>query len=128
MTVDFGPTLNALLALVGPVLAATAAVLARAIIQHFNLKNNAVLSARITDAASRGAGVAFHMLQTGAASLDKVTIHNTAIAAGANYVATALPDAIASLGVSSDTLAAMVKGELGKLLAVNAAPAPGAKP
>ena len=125
MTVNFGPLANSILAILGPVLTAVAAVLARAIIQRLGVQNNAALANQITEAATRGAGVAFHMLQTtvAGAGVDRVAIHNVAIATGANYVAAALPEAIKNLGVSPDTIAGMVRGELGKLLAAYTPPA-----
>jgi len=74
------------------------------------------INSTVLRAVARGAGVAYLALleeRRGTGGLPQ------AIAQGASYVEARVPDYLGKLGITSDRLDGMVRGELGKLLAAD---------
>lgn len=65
----------------------------------------------------RGAGVGYDYLASRSTGMDAETARRNAFAAALAYVETAGPTFIRSLGVQSDVVEGMVRGELGQLFA-----------
>lgn len=119
MHVDLAATVSLALTFAAAVLPVIAAAGAKFAIRYLGVQGNAALVKEITDAASRGAGLAYHLLAVESAGIGDVTVHNVALARGANYVMQSAPAALQALGVTPDHVADMVRGELGKLLAAH---------
>lgn len=115
--------LEALLAPLVPfaaaVIAAVLGVVARAVVRHLGLQANAVLAGLVDTAVKRAAGLAYSFMLAEASHIGDQSTHNIAIAKAVGYVTAALPDTLAKLGLTPDSVAAMVSAELGRLLAVD---------
>lgn len=119
MHVDLAALVGLALTFAATVLPVVAAAGAKFAVRYLGVAGNAALVKEITDAASRGAGLAYHILAVESAGVGDVAIHNVALARAANYVTQSAPAALAALGVTPDHVADMVRGELGKLLAAH---------
>ncbi len=95
---------------IGVVLPAVAAWLAPHIKQKW-------LREALIGVVRRGAGVGYDYLASRSAGMDPATARRNAFAAAINYVETAGPAYIRALGVQSDVVEGMVRGELGQLFA-----------
>ena len=87
--------------------------------QHLTLMQGATLVRTVTDFVSRSAGLTYQVLASACGSVGSVTLTNTAVAHGLQYVMQSMPDALKRLGVTPDHVGTMVTAELGKLLAVD---------
>jgi hypothetical protein len=115
----WGEVLQPILPLVSVVLTVLVGWLTREIVNHTALKNNAILAGKVQDAATRAAGIAYNVIVAQASHINDQPVRNVALAQGVAYLNTMLPDTLKVLGVTPDKAAAMVEGELGKLLAAD---------
>lgn len=78
---------------------------------------NAFLRNMVIGATKRGAGVMYDYLASRSAGLDPEVAKARAFSAGLDYVKGGVSGAIASLNVSPETVANMLRGHFGDLLA-----------
>lgn len=82
---------------------------------------NKLLRDALIGATRRGGGIAYDYLAARSQGMDPETARREAFNAGVAYVHDAVPGFIAALGVKGATIDDMVRGELGQLLARDAA-------
>ena len=121
MTVDFSPIANALVSLAAIVVTTAAPILIAAMLRRFKWANNADLEKSLDAAANAAAGAAYKFAaeRINDGGLKNVAIHNAALAMGAQYVASHMPETLTQLGLSPDQVRAMVEARLGKLMATD---------
>jgi hypothetical protein len=118
-TMNVAPLRDFVLALAAAIVSSAVPVLVPALLVRLRLSRNVALSGLITGAAQRAAGIAYHALVSAETNSDTVVFRNAAVAEGTRYVLATLPATVAALGLSPEHVAAMVTGELGRLLAVD---------
>lgn len=116
---NIAPLVDFVLAAAAAIVSSAVPILVPALLSRLRLSRNVALSGLITGAAQRAAGIAYHSLVNAEAGSDTVVIRNAALAEGTRYVLATLPATVAALGLSPEHVAAMVTGELGRLLAVD---------
>jgi hypothetical protein len=82
---------------------------------------NKFLREALIGVVRRGAGVGYDYLASRSGGMDAETARRNAFAASLQYVETAGPVFIKALGVQSDVVEGMVRGELGHLFAADSA-------
>jgi len=117
MTVDLTPLVNGLVSLAASVIIAAVGVLVPALLRRLHLANVADLTTKIMAGADAAAGAAYAFALTHEGGLQHVAVQNAAIAHGAAYLSDHFADALKQLGVTPDTVSAMVYARLGALLA-----------
>jgi hypothetical protein len=119
MIVDLAGVANVMLSLAAAAVTAAIPIVVPALLRRMRVADNADLSGKIEAAAQAGAGVAYQY--AAARSLDgglsHLSIHNEALAEGANYVALHVPATLTTLGITPATVSEMVSARLGVLLA-----------
>ncbi len=83
------------------------------------LAHKAWLRQLVIGAASRGSGIIYEYLAARADGLDPQVARGRAFAEAMAYMQQSVGGAIRSLGVTSETVENMVRGELGKLLSTD---------
>ncbi len=73
----------------------------------------------LVNAGERAGGIAYDFLASRSSGMDPETAREHAFEAGIAYVKTVAPAAIAALGIPETAVQDMVRGQLGKLLAVD---------
>lgn len=124
--IDLTPLLHAIIYLAAGVLVAATPYMILWLERLFKIQQtaqvqamNAIANAAVSDAAARGAGIAYDAIVASGGSYLNPVVRNSAIAAGLQHVLASLPDTLATSGITQDTVIRMVTGELGKLLAVD---------
>ncbi|MBU6499788.1 MAG: hypothetical protein KGJ41_02670 [Rhodospirillales bacterium] len=119
MIIDLTQVVQVLLALSASALTASVPYVAPAIRRYLHVSLSADQARLITQAAGRGAGIAYAFLASNDAAFSHVEIRNVALAKGVNHVLASFPDALAQLGVTPAHVQSMVEAELGRLLAAD---------
>jgi hypothetical protein len=73
----------------------------------------------VIEAVGRAAGEAYRQMVQSGASITHSTALAAAVAAGCDYLAARIPDALKAAGITPEGAAQMVSAELGKLLAID---------
>lgn len=113
---DLSPALPVLLTLASAAALAVVPFVVPLLRQMLHVQINAQQAAIIDLAVKRGAGAALRFLTDNAGALDKVPLHNTALATGAEYVIRHVPETLHALGITPEHVQDMVHAELGRLL------------
>ncbi len=120
-TVDLSPLMQAVGTFLGVVLPLIAGYIAWLIKRKMNIQQDSADALKIDTAVKRGSGLALDFIQKVMPANPTVDVRNAAIAQGMNHVVASLPDAVARIGVTKDSLTRMVTSELAQL--ESAAPA-----
>lgn len=135
MTIDLSPLVSALAPLALAAVTAGISIIVPALLKRLHLANNADLSAKLVTAADAAAGEAYRQAVLHGHDLTIAAGQNAGVAIAASYVLAQVPDTLKQLGVTPDTVTAMVGARLGTLLAADptvstqaAAPTPQAAP
>ena len=116
-TIDLSPIINAVAVVVGLTLTACAPLIAALIVRKLSLDKNAAAVTAIDSACNTGAGLAYAALVDESHRPASVQIKSAALAQGVQHVLVAVPAALALAGVTEGTVARMIAGRLGQLLA-----------
>lgn len=119
--VDLAWIMHFALAVASAVLSAAVPILLVWLDRHLKLSANSVLAADLRGLVQSGAGLAYHELAALAQHNADPLIKDAAISKGVAFVASAAPTVVAALGLSPTDVAAMLTGELGRLLAADPA-------
>ena len=122
-TVDLGPLVQIVVSFLGVVMPLIAGYIAWLIKQRMNIQQDSADALKIDTAVKRGGGLALDFINKVMPANPTVDVRNAAIAQGLNHVMTALPDTVARMGVTPDTLTRMVTSELTQLETAPVAPA-----
>jgi hypothetical protein len=117
VVVNFSTVLSVLQPLAYAAVIAAIGVLVPTGLKRLGIANNADLTNKLTTVLDAGAGEAYRVALSHEGGLANVAVYNGAIAAGINYVLTAVPTLLTTLGVTPATVEAAVKARLGALLA-----------
>lgn len=127
-TVDLSGILQIVLGLAAAAVAAAIPILVPFILKRIGIANDADLAAKLDAALTAGAGAAYNYGLSQAQGLSSVPVHNTAVAVGAGYVISKLPEALDHFNITADGVKERVAARLGVLLAsdptVTAGPLP----
>lgn len=121
MSIDLSPILQALLGLAAAVVTGAVPFVVPLIRQRMHIAISADMEQRLDRALNAAAGIAYKLASE---SIDKgglsnVSVHSQALARATQYVATHVPDTMATLGVTQDNVRDMVSARLGSLLATD---------
>ncbi len=119
--VDLAWVLHFTLAVASAVLSGAVPIVLVWLDRHLKISANSALGADLARFVETGAGLAYHELASLAAHNADPLIKDAAIAKGANFVAATAPRLVAALGLTPADVAAMLTGELGRLMAADPA-------
>jgi hypothetical protein len=114
-TVDLGPLVQIVISFLGVVLPLIAGYIAWLIKQRMNIQQDSADALKIDTAAKRAGGIALDFINKVMPANPTVDVRNAGIAQGLNHVMASLPDTVARMGVTPDTLTRMVTSELTQL-------------
>ena len=117
MNIDMTTAANLFLALASAAVTAAIPIVVPALLRRLHIANDADLAGKVDTAAQAAAGVAYKYALAHEGGLANIPVHDAAIAAGAKYVNAALPDTLAKLGITPESVDALVTARLGELLA-----------
>jgi hypothetical protein len=127
-TVDLTNVANALLSLAAAAIVAAISAAIPLLFKRFGIANTTALQAQVTAAATEGAGLIYDYATKHEGGLANVDVRNEAWAIALQHMADKVGPAIASLGYTDQTVANMVHGAVGTLLANDATVTAGAPP
>jgi hypothetical protein len=114
-TVDLGPVVQIVVSFLGVVMPLIAAYIAWLIKRKMNIQQDSADALKIDTAAKRAGGIAVDFIKKVMPVNPTVEVRNAAIAQGLNHIAASLPDTVARMGITPDTLSRMVNSELAQL-------------
>lgn len=119
-TVDLSPLWHSLAELAAAVIGAVALAIGAPLSIWLNRHLGVTIpQATIDAAAKRAGGIAYDAIIAAGGRVNDPVIHGQALAAGLDHLTRSVPGALQKLGVTDDAAARLVRGELGRLLAVD---------
>jgi hypothetical protein len=112
-----------LLAVASAVITALVPILTVLATRALHITANSALSKDLDNAIMAASRLALDELSSVAAHNVTVSIKSAAVQKAVEYVQTVAPAALKALGVTPDSIAAMISGEVSKVLNINPAPA-----